>query len=271
MKLFLPLLLATFPLGLLACNPTPEETSTASPQPVAADPQTETAPPDRVTYEGVSFVNTLPGTTAEGQTVESAAPVPDTPPGDETPEHILFEFQPYYPEVFQNNPGIMLPQIAIYPAEQFAEYEFDSQAAALRTLLDSRPDPASQPELPYLPPLGADQVFHAAETYLEFNGGSGIRYLTAYAQDVSPLTTERVFYTFQGLTSDGRYISATFPIQTGLLPDTAELEGADYDAFTADYENYLAQTRDRINAANQDDFQPSLAQLDELIESLTVE
>ncbi|HEY9738493.1 MAG TPA: hypothetical protein V6D06_19505 [Trichocoleus sp.] len=270
MKLFLPLLLAFIPLGLAACNPSSEEASAPNPQP-AADAEAETAPIAEVSYEGVSFVNTLPGTNADGQTVEAAAPVPDTPPGDETPEHILFEFQPYYPEVFQNNPGIMLPQIAIYSMEQFAEYEFEGEAAALRTLLDSRPDPASQPELPYLPSLGADQVFHAAETYLEFNGGSGIRYITAYAQDVSPLTTERVFYTFQGLTNDGRYISATFPIQTGLLPDTADLEGADYDAFAANYENFLTQTRDRINAANPDDFQPSLNQLDELIESLTVQ
>ncbi|MBD2260874.1 hypothetical protein [Pseudanabaena sp. FACHB-2040] len=266
------LLLLCLPLGLLvACDGTPTGQEVPETPAPATTQESDTSVVPQVTFGDISFTNTLPGTVAEGQTIAATSPDPSTPPGDETPEHILFEFQPYYPEVFQENPGFTLPQIAVYPRDQFATYGFEEEAATLEDILASQPDLETLETLPYLPEVEGDQLFHAAPTYLEFEGGTGIRYITAYGLDVSPLTTERVFYTFQGLTEDGRYISAVFPIETGLFTDAATLEGAEYNAFAARYEEYLAETRDRIATANPETgFTPPLTQLDALIESIQV-
>ena len=272
MRLLSRLLLLCLPLGLLvACEPpTPQQETVTTPDP-ATTRESDTSVEPLVEFDGISFVNTLPGTVADGQTVPATAPDPATPAGTALPEHILFEFQPYYPEVFQENQGFTLPQIMVFSQDQFAEYGYDQEAAALEALLADRSDPEAQDTLPYLPEVAGDQLFHAAATYLEFEGGAGIRYITAYGLDVAPLTEAQVFYTFQGLTEDGRYISATFPIETGLFPAPEPLEGPEYDAFAARYPEYLAETRDRIATANPETgFTPPLTQLDTLIQSIRV-
>lgn len=89
----------------------------------------------------------------------------------------------------------------------------------LRVLLRTRPALASVPELPYLPLANAAQVLHAAEAYLSFPGGSGLRSLTIFRQDFSPFLRREVLYTFQGLSTDGRwYVSLTFPAEPPVLP-----------------------------------------------------
>ena len=62
-------------------------------------------------------------------------------------------------------------------------------------------------------------MLHADAIYLSFRNGTGIRYITHYAQDVAPYTADSFFYTYQGLTSDGKnYVSATFPLYTRCFP-----------------------------------------------------
>jgi hypothetical protein len=76
-----------------------------------------------------------------------------------------------------------------------------TEIGSLRAPLGERPAPADiRGELPFLPLPFAGQVLSAAVKYLDFPGGRGVRYLVAYSQDVSPLSREQVFYTFQGLT-----------------------------------------------------------------------
>ena len=41
--------------------------------------------------------------------------------------------------------------------------------------------------------------------YLDFQDGSGIRYLMSYQQEGSENTSKELFYTYQGLTTDGTY------------------------------------------------------------------
>ena len=58
--------------------------------------------------------------------------------------------------------------------------------------------------------------------YLDFPS-DGVRFITRYAQDVSPVTNQSVFFTFQGLTSDGQhYVSLFWPVDTSSLPNTDE-------------------------------------------------
>ena len=83
---------------------------------------------------------------------------------------------------------------------EFAKAEIDG----LRSMLETRSSIPDGP-LPLLPLINASQVFHAQEEYLDFQNGGGIRYISHYSQDMSPVTNQNIFNTFQGLTRDGEY------------------------------------------------------------------
>lgn len=149
--------------------------------------------------------------------------------------------------------------------------QVQNELGRLRTLLKTRPARPTG-ELPFLlgPPAG--QVFAARVHYLDFPGGSGVRYLTMYSSDVSPVTSDRLFYTFQGLTADGNHaVVLTFPVSTRLLPAT-------YDAVPAAQRNaisqgvdspaYLVRTARRLETATAADFSPTLDRLDAVTRSL---
>ena len=71
-----------------------------------------------------------------------------------------------------------------------------------------------------LPDFGAaEQMVNAQVEYLDFDGGSGVRFITHYGIDEAPITEHGTFYTFQGLTDDGQYYVAYYhPAPTGILP-----------------------------------------------------
>ena len=59
--------------------------------------------------------------------------------------------------------------------------------------------------------------------YVDFAGGSGVRFIGRESTEHSPVTKDQFNYYFQGLTSDGNYyVSFVFPIFTPDLPDTPE-------------------------------------------------
>ena len=124
--------------------------------------------------------------------------------------------------------------------------------------------------LPFLPWVNSAQVFCAQPQYVEFNGGKGIRYLTAFSQGLEPLLDLSIFYTFQGLSEDGEvYFSAVFPVQTGIFP----LEAPPV-VYSEDDQPPQAMTAEQLSALNDqagDLFQPALGQLDALVSSLEVE
>ena len=104
--------------------------------------------------------------------------------------------------------------------------------------------------------------------------GSGVRFITRYAQDVSPVTNQSVFFTFQGLTSDGQhYVSLFWPVDTSRLPNTDEeaLGGQSYEAWAQQYDAYLARTVQTLNGLPPDAFTPDLSLLDGMLETLTID
>lgn len=173
-----------------------------------------------------------------------------------------------------------LAQVMVFQTADFANfdndtpYDFPSQQQALADLLQTgiTPERCDQPlagyeqALPFLPWLNAQQVFCTQPKVIEFASGQGLRYLTHYAQGPSPILDHQVFYTFQGLTHDGRfYIAAFFPVTTGVFPTEAQ---ANIDP------NDLATLTEKITALNnlaEADFAPSLTSLDALIGSLQFE
>lgn len=141
----------------------------------------------------------------------------------------------------------------------------------LRLLLRDKPtDP--KPPLPFLPAPGATNDLAARVHYLDFNGGSGIAYLARWAQDPSPVLRSQTYYTFLGLTNDGKYIvSFRFPVETSALPKTVDdLTPEHLASIEADPTTYFRETTNILNALKNGNFGPDLSRLDALVFSITV-
>jgi hypothetical protein len=205
------------------------------------------------------------------------------------PEHIRFSFVNYL-----GSSHFQLPlsqhvypntaQILVYTTESLREfgYDFLEQHHALDKLLRERPNlsvyvgaSARQPEdtLPFLPWVNSAQILRSHPQYMEIAGtGSGIRYITYYSQEAGPLTDQRIFYTFQGVMASGAYyVSAIFPIKTGVLPQEFVDGDIDWDEFAANYDTFLADTFAQISSLPEEAFYPDLNTLDLLIQSITLE
>jgi hypothetical protein len=223
--------------------------------------------------------------------------VPAVPVSDQ----ILFaEAQPGYAQIrfwgFQGGRPYDLPllpvdnrmaQVRIFQTADFPGFGDDSpqgfvnQLQALKDLLQTGPDPArclqpitGEPALPFLPWINMKQTFCAQPQIIEFQNGRGIRYISYYAQGPNPVLEREVFYTFQGLTEDGKfYVSAFFPVETGVFPveppACPQCGEPDYDPF-AEWTAVLSEQLTRLNAQASVDFAPSLAVLDSVIHSIQI-
>lgn len=165
------------------------------------------------------------------------------------------------------------PRIEIYPvAETEAMNEWATEEIeALRQLLLERT--ADIESMPFLPIFNAAQVMHAKVRYLEGEGSLGVRYLTQYGQGIVPINNHELFYTYQGLTADGRYyVIAILPVSHPDLPkDFSDFPGGDAEDFYENFEAYRDADVILLNESPPESFTPSLLVLDDLIASLRVE
>jgi hypothetical protein len=158
---------------------------------------------------------------------------------------------------------------------------FPQQFDALTNLLEAGVEPTCCAEmltyeaaLPFLPWINAKQVFCAQPQIIEFADGKGVRYLSYYSQGLDPVVEQNVFYTFQGVTEDGKfYVSALFPIQTGIFPTEppacSKCSDPNYD-FPSEWKDAVTKQLNQLNSQPQDQFTPSLEKLDELIRSIQI-
>ncbi|MBN1148113.1 MAG: hypothetical protein JXA78_12715 [Anaerolineales bacterium] len=162
------------------------------------------------------------------------------------------------------------PQIFVFPV---AAYKAISQQAgerieSLENLLGSE-IPSSDSELPVLPLFNSAQDLRAQAQMLEFQNGRGIRFIARYSQEAASVVNPTVFYTFQGLTEDGKYyVAAFFPLYTKLLPDQALAE--DWGSSSQPYPAYLGVVTARLEELRPEDFSPWLDLLDQVIQSITI-
>ncbi len=149
--------------------------------------------------------------------------------------------------------------------QQFVKKEIET----LRAILRKRSTRVTG-DIPVFPPPNAAQVLHARVKYFTFEGGSGVRFITTYAQDTVPITSDELFYTFQGLTNDGKYlISAFFPARVeGLAPTRSKVTQAELDQITKNYDAYLKTRVALIEKPLPTDFEPSLTDLDTVLATL---
>ncbi|MHB8630235.1 MAG: hypothetical protein ACYDBJ_24665 [Aggregatilineales bacterium] len=226
-----------------------------------------------ISYHGISL--TYPGPLAKilGQAVSATTVldfkgVPDSPIFPD-PEHTAFTFGAVDPKNIYN-----LPTLLVYNVSAINKLGPDDQKLldTLRQMFKNQPDPTPIDSILGFPQIPAGQVFHAKNQYLNFQGGSGIRFVPFYAQDVGPLTGDRLSYTFYGLTDDGKYyVALTIPLTTSVLQgnDKAMPNESDPNIGTL-YPAYVKQTVAKLDKAGPKDFSPSLDDLDALAQSITI-
>jgi putative hemolysin len=207
---------------------------------------------------------------AQGEN-QAAIPVTEGPVlGGAAPAAIRFLFDGATAEEY-TDPG--LTQVLIYKTAEWANLDpsMAQEIANLKALLAAKPAVITD-SIPVLPPIPAAQVFHAQTRYLDFQNGSGVGFVTHYAQDVSPVTAERLFYTFQGLTNDGQYVVVVLsPVTTALLPAQANMDGPTYDEFAKNYETYLTDLVAQLDGLLPAAYTPDLTLIEELVKSIEID
>ena len=106
--------------------------------------------------------------------------------------------------------------------------------------------------------------------------------VSQYSQAVMPIANDVVFYKFVGLTGDGKYlIIAVLPVQAPMLQATQNPSsplpagGVPFPAMGANdsqvFTDYYQAVTDKLNGTDAASFQPSLATLDALMQSFSVQ
>ena len=269
---FVPVLIFVF-----ACNLPTATVSTVSGTPTSAIPATDTptvtlAPSATPNVSCNEITLNLDPTLASGFQCK-------TVPAAGSPSDPGFAVNPQYTEVsFQ---GYILPNtffpahIDVYPVQDFhalAPDIIDADVAALQQLIAGGALPAKG-ALPLLPIFNAAEEFRAEYKVISFSGGSGIRYLAQYSQFFDPINSHEMFYSFQGLTTDGRYwISAILPISNSMLPPNGDNppNGMSQQQFSDQFDTYITDLVTKLEAQPPESYSPTIAALDALIESIAV-
>lgn len=196
--------------------------------------------------------------------------MPETVPAETefmpTPQHRRMTFLDYtLPDTFHD------AQIMIYPMQEYINMDpsIGDRVATLQQMLNSRSTSNLPDPLPFFTNWNAGQVMATQVEFVDFQNGSGVRYLTQYGQAAYPINNDDMFYTFQGITSDNKWlISAVLPASNILLQgaDSMTQDQAFYDNFA----NYVAETEALLDFQPPDAFTPNLTLLDDLIRTLLV-
>jgi hypothetical protein len=164
----------------------------------------------------------------------------------------------------------VLPQIYIYPLDALGKVNEEAlkNITLLQSLLQSPQEIAT---MPFLPLFNARQMMQSHIQYTDFQNGQGLRYLTWFSQGVVPVNNHELIYTYQGLTSDGKYyVSAVLPINHPSLPADGSVTGHEPPEFTSDYAAYMMNVVANLNPQASNTFSPNLTQLDVMMSSLEI-
>lgn len=164
------------------------------------------------------------------------------------------------------------PKIYVYPVDEFAAMNEGAATIIeqLRTLLNDN-SPVFPDKLPHLPIFNAEQVFYSQAKKMDFGSGEGVRYITMYSQAFMPVTNNELFYTYQGLTRDGKYyVAVQLPIITPLL-DTMTQPNFNDPSFNGDqYTVYVDGVAKTLNSLAPAFFSPTLEVFDQFVTSIVI-
>jgi hypothetical protein len=115
-------------------------------------------------------------------------------------------------------------------------------------------------------------MMHPHIQYLDFKNGQGVRYLTEYSNGISPISNSGLIYTYQGITSDGRYyVAAVLPVNHPSLPADSTVTGSEPPTFQSNYQQYKLDTAQSLNVQAPATFAPDLTLLDAIMSSLKID
>jgi hypothetical protein len=190
-----------------------------------------------------------------------------------------FDVNPQYTELtltgYVLSDRFFTPKISVYPVQRFSELQPDvipSKVASLQALVGG--GPTAGKGLPLLPNFNAGQEFFAQYKVVNFGSGAGIRYLTQYSQYFDPINNHELFYSFQGLTGDGKYwVSAILPVSNPILPADGNTppNGQSQEEFGNNFTAYITDITNRLNAEPAGNYSPGITLLDALVASLQVQ
>jgi hypothetical protein len=247
--------------------PTASETSTATEPPAATDTPT---PQTNATCNEMSLH--LDPALATGFTCQSVPEAGDTsaPPFAVNPQYTEITLQGY---VLGNR--MMTPHIDVFPVGRFGQLLPDTIPPLVTNLqsLINGTAPGTQ-ELPLLPIQNAGQLIHVQYQVIPIANGKGTRFLSEYAQFFDPINNFDMFYTFQGLTSDGKYwISAVLPISNPLLPADGKNppNGQSWDEFGNAFPKYIADITGQLNSQAPESYSPTIPMLDAMVATIKIQ
>lgn len=231
--------------------------------------------PDQISLDYDGFAETWQGE------VVPFAPVTEGPGQNGQPQHYLITFDGQ--EVTREYTSPFEAQLRVFPVNDYRGM-FDAanltfvgeELDALRAVLEEQPEFTNEmtSTIPVLPIFNAAQVLHAKVEYYNFPGGSGIGFVTYYAQSVNPILNGEVFYAFQGLTEDGNYLITFFqPLHIDGLYDSFEEVPADFieQVDTAEeWEAYRLDVQALLEDADLEAFTPDLLALRSMLTTLHV-
>jgi uncharacterized protein YraI len=199
--------------------------------------------------------------------------------GTPSPAHTRFTFEggpfpapvdPELPWQWHNSAEILIYPTSGFGSRDWLDVTANERMRALGQLLAEQPS-RFEAEFPALPLNNAAQAIHAQIHYLDFQNGRGVRFLTQHAQEARPISNQELVYVFQGLTEDGLHgVTAYFPVAHPSLPDGPAMSNADYQDLMENLDARLAEATRLLDDAPADSFSPSLALLDDVIQSLQV-
>lgn len=106
--------------------------------------------------------------------------------------------------------------------------------------------------IPFLPYQQTTQLVQLVPMRLDPVNGSGIRFVTAYGNQGDPISNDNLFYTFQGMSHDGRsYISVTIPVNNTMINGPTDPATVDWSNVPADSWQPALETLDAIVLSTQ--------------------
>ncbi len=257
--------------AIIKTTETPEVTDTPAPDDQILTPEATLAPPTAEPVEGYFFTyNKIEFIIPVGIASDASGVTLDA-----ITDGMTWEIMPGYDSCVFNDYRVAnsfhKPVINIYPVDEYIALipDVETRITDLKTLLAN---PVEEPlSIPFLPYWNAGPLFTTRVEYLDFQNGSGVRYLTQYGQSFWPINNYDMFYSFQGITDDDKYyISAVFPVTHPMLPPTGNDYKGSMDEMANDFEAYLDTILPDLNTWASAEFIPNLDEFDQMIKSLKV-
>ncbi len=215
---------------------------------------------------------------------------------DDSPEIRVFSISKFRAAMHQA--GLEMAQVVSPPQEDWGPW-VDEEVRVLKQILVKKPgqreiqkfiaatrDPSisslwdDYPQMPFLPMWEATQAFIGHVRYVDFKNGKGVFFLTQWNTEAQQLSNEGLEYAFQGITNDGKHwVYAEFAVHAPFLPKSSEepqLEAWNEKNYllpheSKEYQDYALPVIAKLEALPDDQFQPSLRLLEQLIQSLEVQ